>query len=106
MKQEYALREVDLIVVKGKEEPVAVFEVLDSLEEEQQMVRKSYMETYEKGLDAYRKQNWTTAKMDFETILEKNCNDKAASIYIERINYFLKHPPDTNWNGVWVMKGK
>ena len=106
LKQEYALREVDLIVVKGKEEPVAVFEVLDSLEEEQQMVRKSYMETYEKGLDAYRKQNWTTAKVDFETILEKNSNDKAVSIYIERINYFLKHPPDANWNGVWVMKGK
>ena len=106
LQQEYSLREVDLIVVKGKEEPVAVFEVLDSLEEEQQLVRKSYMKTYEKGLDAYRKQNWTTAKVDFETILEKNSNDKAASIYIERINYFLENPPDANWNGVWVMKGK
>ena len=59
LKQEYALREVDLIVVKGKEEPVAVFEVLDSLEEEQQLVRKSYMETYGKRFGCLSK-----AKLD------------------------------------------
>ena len=80
--------------------------MLDSLEEEQQVLRKSYMETYEKALDAYRMQNWATAKTGFESLLEKNSNDKAAFIYIERINYFLQSPPDADWNGVWIMKGK
>ena len=48
-----------------------------------------------------RQQKWT-----LNPYSKKIAMTKAAAIYIERINYFLKHPPDTNWNGVWIMKGK
>jgi adenylate cyclase len=106
LKKDYVLREVDLIVVKGKEEPVAVFEVIDALEQDQQELRQSYMETYKKALANYRKQNWIEAQKGFEKMQEQNSNDQAIAIYMERIHYFVQNPPDENWNGVWVMKGK
>ena len=80
--------------------------MIDSLEEEQQILKKSPICKPMKKVWMPIESKRTAAKVDFESILEKNSNDKAATIYIERINYFLKNPPDANWNGVWVMKGK
>ena len=106
LKGDFLLREVDLIIVKGKNEPVAVYEVIDALDLEQRELRQAHLLTYQNALQMYREQQWQLSKDIFLQLQQYNPKDKAVGIYIERINYFIDNPPDADWDGVWVMKGK
>jgi len=106
LKGTYFSRELDLVVVKGKTKPVAIYEVLDYHTEETYPQMIDAMRHFKSGLVKYRQQKWNDAKGEFGEVLTLNDRDKAAKMYIERCNHFLANPPGDDWDGVWVMESK
>ena len=101
----YRSREVDRVIVKGKTEPVAVYEILDFHTEETFPNVMEVLNEFKSGLLRYREGRWDDAISLFKEGLSLNPDDKVSQIYIERCEYLKANPPD-DWNGVWVMKTK
>ena len=106
LKATYFSRELDLVVVKGKTKPVAIYEVLDYHTEESYPQMIDALRHFKAGLVKYRQQKWVDAKREFGEVLALNDRDKAARLYIERCQHFLANPPGDDWDGVWVMESK
>jgi len=102
----YALRELDRIVVKGKTEPVSIFEVLDFHDEETFPARMDVVGHFSEGLNHYRSTDFDAAIKSFSAALEANVNDVPSQLYIERCNLFKNTPPPAGWSGEWVMTEK
>ena len=106
LKGTYRMREADRVVVKGKTEPVVIFECLDYHTEASFPNPMEVINHFKDGLAKYRKQDWDKAKMAFTEALKAHPGDKLSKIYIERCDYFQKSPPGEKWDGVWIMKEK
>jgi len=102
----YRVREVDLVVVKGKTEPVGVFEVLDYYTEDSFPNVADFIGHYRNGILAYRRQNWDKAVEAFNQALRLRGTDKLCQLYVERSQDYKANPPGADWDGVWVLKSK
>lgn len=94
--EEFHLREVDTVKVKGKEEPTRLFTVDTVLD-----VRLSDDEesAYRKGLQLYRIGNWVTACEYFSSVLETCPHDYLSEMYRDRCSEFCESPPPQDWDG-------
>ena len=99
----YALRAVARVRVKGKTEPVTVFEVFGGEAEEVVKLKTETLPYFRKGLDLYRRQDFDAARTLFNAVCEDNPNDKAARVYIERCSFFLLQGMPQDWDGVEDM---
>jgi len=99
-----ATREVDLLAVKGKSDPVGIYELLaeqgKQKPEEEQKIRRA-----EAALGAYRKQDWSGAEGMFREMVEKY-GDGPGRTFLGRIALLREHPPGPGWDGVWRMTTK
>ena len=103
--QDIEAREVDCLRVKGKNEPVVVFELLarkGGLSAEQQDVMKAYVG----GLEAYRRRDFTSAEAQFQAALALDPRDGPSRVYLERAKEYLVAAPPENWDGVYELKSK
>ena len=105
-KEDVVVREIDLIRVKGKAEPVRIYEVLgrsdDGLPEEM----KSIIEHYSAGLEAYRLREWEDGIKAFQQALEIKPDDGPSLTYLKRCEGYSAAPPPDDWDGVYVMTTK
>lgn len=99
-------RQLDLIKVKGKELPVAIYELLDCHTERTFPNMEQVVRAYERGLRSYRACQFQPAIEAFEEALRLHPKDKASQIFIERCAYYLHHPPPESWDGSWTMAEK
>jgi adenylate cyclase len=102
----YRAREIDLLLVKGKTQPVAVYEVLDYHTDETYPRVSDALGRFRDALAKYRRRQFEAARGLFEEVLSINPDDKAAQMYVERCNLLAANPPAPEWAGVWVMEGK
>ena len=102
----YRMREIDLVVVKGKTKPVGVYEILDYHTEETFPHLMDVVNQFNDGVAKYRAARWDPAIKAFQEALRLNPNDKLSEIYIERCETLKAHPPAGTWDGVWVMDEK
>lgn len=99
-------RFVDKVRVKGKMEPVLVHEVFDSDPESVAELKELTKESFEKGISLYYDKKFSEASVEFNQVLQKNPEDKAARIYLERsATYMVKGVPD-DWTGVETLTKK
>ena len=59
-----------------------------------------WISTYERGLDAYFKQEWDIAETQMKRVLSLRPKDRAAALFVKRIRSFRNNPPGANWDGV------
>ena len=102
----YRIRNVDQVVVKGKTEPVGVYEVLDHHTEESFPNLMDVVSYFNEGMRNYRAAKFSNAIAQFEKALACHPRDKLSTTYIERCQHLVDHPPGDDWNGVWVMTQK
>jgi len=102
----YRMREVDCVVVKGKSEPISIYEVLDYHTEETFPNLMEAVSYFKGGLAHYRKQRWDRATEAFQEALAIQPADKLAQMYVDRCSHLKADPPGEDWDGVWVMKTK
>ena len=102
---QFLLREMDIMRVKGKNLPIKIFEVV-CLKNEITEQRLKMVQTFEAGLKLYRDQHWNDAISMFKTVLNLQTDDAASIMYIERCEKCKKNPPGKDWNGVYDMTSK
>lgn len=98
-------REIDFIRVKGKLEPVRIYELVGDAGELSSRVREG-LEHYREALDAYRRREFEQARASFEEVLVTMPDDGPSSTYVARCRAYLEHPPPSDWDGVFVMTVK
>jgi adenylate cyclase len=99
-------REMDLVVVMGKTEPVRIYELIAMANEVQTDATKKFLDLYHAGLEAYKKRAWKSAIEQFQQALQIRRDDIVSNIYIQRSMLFIDSPPPDDWNGVFVMTKK
>ncbi|WP_245939774.1 adenylate/guanylate cyclase domain-containing protein [Stenomitos frigidus] len=99
-------RELDYIRVKGKNRPVAVYELVGLQSEPLSDTKKQIIEYYGTGLKHYRDRKFPLAMGAFGMVLEIDKDDKSANLHLERCQYWLKNPPGDDWDGSWIMTEK
>ncbi len=104
--KEILSREMDLVVVMGKTEPVRIYELIAMADEVQTDATKKFLDLYHQGLEAYKKRAWKSAIEQFQHALQIRRDDIVSNIYIQRSMLFIDSPPPDNWNGVFVMTKK
>jgi len=102
----YRMRELDIVVVKGKTRPVAIYEVLDYHTAESYPNLIDAMGIFRNGISKYRQRKWAAARKLFEEILALNPDDRAAAMYVGRCDHFASNPPPDDWDGTFVMESK
>lgn len=106
LKERAGIRELDLIRVKGKTEPVAIYESFAyKLGEVDEAFHQS-IDEYNTGLAAYRAQAWAQSQAHFTNALALNPQDKASSLYLERIASYDAQMPADSWDGVFNLDTK
>jgi adenylate cyclase len=110
-RSQFLFRDLDDIRVKGKNEPVRVFELMrpDYLQTPNQVV--AFIQRFEEGREHYRKQEWNLATKAFTACLAEKLNDGPSQLYLERCRDFLQHPPEVKdvavgWDGVYNFTHK
>lgn len=106
VKATYRTRQVDYVIVKGKTEPVGVYEVLDFHDDDSYPNLVEALGIFNDGYRSWNDGKWDQAIKLFNSVLKINPNDKAAKLYVDRCNHMKKNPPKGTWDGVWVMTSK
>ena len=99
-------RELDFIKVKGKNNPVAVYELVGLRSETVPDQKQQVIEHYEKARQHYLNRKFALAIAGFATVLEIDSHDKAAALHMERCQHWLTNPPIGEWDGAWALTEK
>lgn len=100
----FICRELDYITVKGKTEPVRIYEILQSAKDSTEKLY-DIKKLFEAGLNAYRKKQWKTAEKYF-TECNQKYDDAPSQVFLRRIIHYKISPPEKDWKGVFVMAVK
>lgn len=99
-------RELDWIRVKGKNDPVKLYELVglrsDPISDQQQQI----IESYHKGREHYLNRKFAKAVAEFAEVLELDSHNMAASQHMKRCQHFLLNQPPDDWDGVWALTEK
>jgi adenylate cyclase len=107
-------RSLDRIVVKGRSEPVEIFEIVGLAAEVSEGTR-ACLEMFAEGRAAYLRQDWTAAKAAFTASAELEplrpgrdggVENNPSTVMLERCAQLMAEPPPANWDGVYRMKSK
>ncbi|MDH5299896.1 MAG: adenylate/guanylate cyclase domain-containing protein [Gammaproteobacteria bacterium] len=101
---DYTFRELDLVTVVGKTEPVTIYEPLGK-KTQLSIEQKTALDDYQQALNAYRQRQWQHAKQQFAALYAKEPR-KLYSIYMERCQTFIDKPAEPDWNGVYNHDSK
>ncbi len=104
LKDTFVCRELDFIKVKGKNEPVRIYEIIQTKAAASDKLFE-IKDLFEKGLAAYRKQAWDKAEEMFRICNEKY-QDMPSVVFLDRIRHFKINPPPKKWDGVFELKVK
>ena len=101
-----ALRELDLVIAKGKTQPIRIFEVLDALPDDERQARLASRDTYADALAAWRRGAFADARDGFRRCLEIWPADGAARLLLSRCEPLVGQPTPADWTGAWALDRK
>ena len=108
-------RLIDLVAVKGKSIPIAVYEPLPSEggQRSKTMNNSIYAAKFNEAFDHYRNRRWDEAIAMYESFLSDAAEnpgrpgpDQPTTLMIERCKQYKASPPPDNWDGSFVMTTK
>jgi adenylate cyclase len=102
----FRLRELDMVRVKGRRQPVRVYELLAKAGAALPEQVEGSLEPFAAGLAAYRRQAWAEAMAQFGRALAANPADGASRTMLERCRIYQASPPSADWEGVFSMRTK
>lgn len=105
----FVMRQLDLLRVKGKKKPMAVFELLADVPADPALADPALgrrVEQYEAGLKLYQQQRWDEAEAAFGGLFAEFPDDGPAKAMLDRVGKLRHNPPGPDWDGVYVAKDK
>ncbi len=104
IKDSFVTREVDWVRVKGKAQPVRIFELMGEGKVSAQL--EALLTAFNEGFTRYHEKRFGDAIECFQRALEASPDDAVSQLYIKRCEDYLASAPPENWDGVCVMKEK
>jgi len=101
--QDYVIRELDKVRVKGKQEAIRIYEVIEQGLAQREL--KQELEYYAIAHDLYYQGQFELAKEHFNRLLSLYPDSKLYVLFYERCQYFLDNPPD-DFDGVFIYSTK
>ncbi|MBF0238291.1 MAG: HAMP domain-containing protein [SAR324 cluster bacterium] len=102
----FQIRAVDKVRVKGKKEPITVYEVFDN-DSPPVLEKKLGIQNFlEQGQALYYSRQWQEALDLFQKCFNLFPEDVVSQMYLDRCREFFHHPPPRDWDGVISMKTK
>ena len=95
-KDQYLHRFLDRVKVKGKNEPVIIYEIFDGDTPESIDLKAKTMQDYNQGIKLYYDKKFEECRPYFQNVLQTNSNDKVAEMYIQRSHYSNR---SSDWDG-------
>jgi adenylate cyclase len=102
---EFAYRELDRVRVKGKNEPVPIFEPL-CLDTELEPGVRATVDKWHEALALVRAQQWDRAEQLLRGLLIDHPDEVLYKLYLQRIEHYREHPPGADWDGVTTFETK
>jgi len=102
---QFAYRELDLVQVKGKHEPVAIFEPLARCEDIDAATTATLAE-WHAALALVRARDWDGAERAIAVLLLGDPGRRLYALYLERIALYRANPPAPDWGGVTAFDTK
>jgi adenylate cyclase len=106
----FLFRELDIIRVKGKLQPVTIYELVGKLSELQQdAVFPDLQQCFAQFAEArqlYLQRQWPAAQQALQSILDRWPNDGPSRMYWKRCQEYLFDEPPAAWDGVFTMTHK
>ncbi len=110
VKDRMVVRDLDLVRVMGKNEPVKVWELISEIGGEPEKYKK-ILPAYHEALELYKNQEW---QKSIEAFKESDSLEdmfpgrktNPSRIYIPRCEHFLDNSPGDDWDGVWTLTSK
>ena len=98
-------REIDRVKVKGKDEPVVIFEPVgfDGKVEKKEL---DEIKLWHQCIKQYRAQDWDQAEVTLLNLRRMNPHRELYALYSERIAGHRKTPPGSTWDGVTKFETK
>jgi len=103
VKDDFLCRELDLIRVKGRHQPVAIYELLGYQSDHRQY---PWLPTFAAALAAYRQGRWDEAAALFQEVLSQHPGDPPTLCLQERLVRYRRQPPPADWQGVFTLETK
>jgi class 3 adenylate cyclase/HAMP domain-containing protein len=103
---QFEVRFLDQAIVKGRTEPIAIYEVLDAHPDWLHTLKLQTLPAFEKGLDCYRLGHLEEARKWFFQILTHNPQDATVRLYLKRIDQLSQQGLPEHWDGIWVFTEK
>ncbi len=101
---QFVLRELDLVRVKGKQQQVAIFEVMGAAPPDPNL--EVFLQLYHQGLEYLRKREWNEAVKAFSAALRLRPQDHQCHRYLSLAQQYLAEPPGPEWQGLSIMRDK
>jgi signal transduction histidine kinase/class 3 adenylate cyclase/ActR/RegA family two-component response regulator len=98
--QTYSYRLIDRVRVKGKNEPVAIYELYHEDLELFYQLKSEIKTKFEQAIVTYNCQDFRGAIKMFKEILAMNPQDKAAMLYIKRCEHYQQYGVEEGWKSV------
>ena len=106
VKDVFVTRELDRIKVKGKTQPVSIYELMGFFEDQEKHLE--LINLFASALDAYRRMDWPEATEKFEELLNVYPGDGPSTTLLHRCHQFAAgiESPEPGWDGVYEMHTK
>jgi adenylate cyclase len=101
---QFIFREIDFIRVKGKLQPVTIYEILGPRAKENS--GEELVALFSIAREAYKHRDWRTARAAWDAILERWPEDGPSRVFLARCEEYIAEEPPVEWDGVYAMKHK
>lgn len=96
---EYSIRYVDKVKVKGKSVPVKIYEMYSANPPDMQKRKRHTQKTFEDATQMFVIREFSRARAMFEKVLEELPEDSASKSYIKRCDRYLDQELPEDWDG-------
>ncbi len=97
-------RPLDLVRVKGKQEPVRIYELLGM--GTASPAQAAFLEPFGLGYAAWQAQRWDEAMDHFREADRRRGGDECSRVYLARCERMRRQPPGPGWDGAFTMESK
>jgi adenylate cyclase len=99
---DFVFRELDRVRVKGKLEPVAIYEPLGVVGEVDKRTLDE-LKLFNQAVKLYRAQDWDMAELQLINLLKLSPESKLYQLYLDRVVYYRDQPPGRDWDGAFTF---
>lgn len=100
------VRELDMVRVKGRHQPVSIYELVGLRTDPISETKQRVIELYEQGRKYYLNRQLERALEKFEAVLEIDSHDLAALLHLQRCQNWIRTPLPEEWDGIETLTEK